>query len=831
VSRIHLLSPAAIVLFFATIMPGAHASGARRAGTEHVFGKVVDGKTKKAVDYASVSLLAATKDSLIAGMLTEPNGDFSIDNVAPGSYRLKVTFMGYKTYEKTINLSAANPEQDLGNIIMEANAQSLTEVTVTGEKATINMNVDRKVFNVDKDISSRGGNGLDVMKNIPGVSIDADGNVTLRNNTPQIYIDGKPTSLTLDQVPSDEIDRVEVITNPSAKYEAAASGGILNVILKHNRKPGYNGIASILIGTNRQWNGTALVNFHKNKIGFTLSANTNGATNPTAGFTNRTNLNTATGLPSNYYNQNQYKTNVRAFEAVRVGFDYYISNRNTLSLTENMNIGTFSNTINSDITSLDSLRRETSYGRNYNYEGVTRRTFTTNLDFKHTYPQRGKEYSITISYERYYSATAFLDTTSTYSPTGSLLPGSEGFFKQSIPSGIQSNMVTAQWDFTHPLRDSIKLEYGLRSSYKRTNTFANAYNYIDSLSESSYDANLSSRYRTDELVNAAYVTVGQQVRHFSYQVGVRFEEVYFSGMLLDRNQTFSYAYPQTPSSLYESFFPSFYLAYRINEHHLFQINGTRKSNRPSPGQINPNLEVIDNKDYTVGNPDLQPEFINQGELNYSLTVSKFDWLTSVYLRYTEHPITNFSYDTTLNGTPNSLLATYLNGKGKFTYGWENTMKINPTKNMNINLSGNIFYTSIQTYASGSTAALDNSGFSYIAKAMINYKFPLGFFAQANGAYESPKIIPQGKSTPLYFFDLSASKEIGIATINLTVSDVLNSKAHGTNYVTPEFVESTSRRREVRYAKLGVTFKFGKEDKSDRRRKSRKESKDRDEEQD
>ncbi len=805
------------------------ASGAARAAGERVYGKVIDSKTKKPVDYASVSVLAAGRDSLIAGVLTEANGDFSFENITPGSYRIKITFIGYQTYEKPFSLTSAAPDIDLGNISISTDAEKLTEVTVTGEKAAMTMTVDKKVFNVEKDISSRGGNALDVMKNIPGVSVDADGNVALRNNTPLIYIDGKPTSLTLDQIPSDEIERVEVITNASAKYEAAASGGVLNVVMKHNQKPGYNGLVSVLGGTNAQWNGTAMINIHRKKLGVLVSFNSSGTTNPTKGYNNRTTLDPATSTPLSHYDQNTLRTNKRAFETIRTGIDYYISNRNTLSLTENIVIGRNRNDIDATVRNLDATGTEVSHGNNYNYEGVRRRTSTTTLDYHHGYPKQGKEYTISLNYEFFHSLTDFLDTANTYNSSGDLLPGTAGFFKQSIPSGVRSHMVTAQWDFQHPLRDSIRLEYGLRSYYKRTTTYAYLSDYIDSLDVFRSNPQLSSHYQTDELINAAYLTVGQQVRGgFSYQVGMRFEQVYFAGKLLNKNRSFSYSYPSTPSRVYESFFPSFYLSERISEHHLVQLNGTRKTNRPRGGQIDPNIEVIDQRNYTSGNPSLQPEFINQGELNYNLTVSKFDWLTSAYLRYTEHPITG--YTTRYDSTGSILLATYLNGKGQLTYGWENTMKINPTRSLGINLSGNIFYTSIQTFPDASGRAFTNSGLSWTAKAMINYKFPLGFAAQINGSYEAPKIVPQGRTTAVYYFDISLSKEFSFVTLNLTVSDVLNSKAHGLEYVTPEFIQSSSRRREVRYAKLGAVFKFGKDDKADRQsRKIKKDVKEKEEE--
>ena len=186
------------------------------ANAGSLFGKVVDKKTKKPVEFASVVVLSSQKDSVITGALTSGKGEFILDNVAFGAFRVKISFTGYKPFLQKINLGASLSEQDLGNIMLEEEAQTLGDVTVTADKQTVKLAVDKKVFNVDKDISSRGGSATDVMKNIPGVTVDADGNVTMRNNTPQIYVDGKPVTISLDEIPSDQIERIEVITNPSA---------------------------------------------------------------------------------------------------------------------------------------------------------------------------------------------------------------------------------------------------------------------------------------------------------------------------------------------------------------------------------------------------------------------------------------------------------------------------------------------------------------------------------------------------------------------------------------------------------------------------------------
>ena len=813
-----------VLLFLISLLgcSEAFALSVPAPNTGHVYGKITDGKTQTGLGYVAVSILAAGKDSLIAGMLTDDNGGFSFSNVPTGNFRLKATFEGYAPLIKKISITATTPELNIGNLAMSTSEHKMNEVTITAEKAMTTLGVDKKVFNVDKDISSRGGNALDVMQNLPGVAVDADGNVTLRNNSPLIYVDGKPTTLTLDQIPSDQIDYVEVITNPSAKYEAAASGGIINVVMKHNVKPGYNGLITAVAGTNDQYNGSAMINVHKGVIGASLSANVNGATNTTYGYNNRINLNDV-NAPSSYFDQGQQKTNERRYENIRAGLDFYLDKRNTLSVTQTVVFGWFDNIINSNQVSYDSTKTETSTGKNYNLEAVTRRNYTTMLDFRHTYPKRGKEYNITLQYDRQTSVTAFIDTTNSYDLNGNLL--SNKIFKQNIPSGVESHMVTAQWDFTHPMRDSIKLEYGVRGYYKRTNSYANTSSYSDSLSSFVSDAPLSSDFLTQETIDAAYFSISQHIKRFAYQIGVRYEEDYFIGQLINTGQSFSYHYPQSNATFYEGFFPSFYLSQGVDDHNLFQLNVTRKTNRPSPGQINPNLEVIDQQDYTKGNAALQPEFINQGEVNYNLTYSVVDWLSSVYARYTEHPIVGITIDTTLDNTPNVLLATYANGKGKFNYGWENTFKFFPVKNLTITADINAFYTNIQAFLpeGTKTVLITNAGYSYTAKGIIVYKFPMGFAAQINGSYEAPKPVPQGSTLPVYYFDVAASKELGPLTINFGISDVLNSNVHGYNYDVPdEYIQSLSKRRQTRYAKLGLSFKFGKDDKVTKKRKKDKE---------
>jgi outer membrane receptor protein involved in Fe transport len=783
----------------------------------HIYGKIIDGSTKKAMSYVSVSLYTM-RDSLVTGQLSEDNGDFSFSDLRVGAYNVKVSFIGYKELVSKVVITPTKSEQDIGNLTISPDAQQLKEVDVTGQKSTVELKVDRKVFNVGNDISSRGGTGLDVMKNIPSVSIDADGNVTLRNNTPQVYIDGKPTTLTLEQIPADQIDKVEVITNPSAKYEAASSGGIINVVMKKNTKPGYNGIVNLNIATNTGYNGLAMLNLKEKKFGVNLMYTVNGATNHTYGYFNtaRDSLGHITGKTDQGINS----TFKRLFQVARVGFDFFINNRNTLSISQNAVFGNFNTTDNIGIA-VDSANVNKINGSEVNTQLNHFRNFTTDMSFKHTYPKEGKEYTLDVQYNHSNGGGNYLYTTNYSNLQGEVIPGYPSY--ETTVGGQHSDMVTFLGDFSLPIGKNMKIETGFRSNYKLTYSYNNVTNQgTDSgvISSPLFNQSLSSNYRIDDLVNGAYITFTHQIKGFSYQLGFRAEEVFYRGTsYLNGDQSFSYEYPTTTNigqSIPKMLFPSFNISQKWGTQHELQFNVARKSNRPNFFQIAPFIFSSTATSVQRGNPALQPEFVNQGELNYNYSGSKVSWLTSAYGRYVQQAITTVDLDSNTS-QGNITIATFANAKYSASGGWENILKIFPVKKLDITLTGNVFYTDI----TGSTndGNTSNSGWSWLAKGIISYKFPMDFTAQVNGTYEAPKILLQGKTTPLYYFDVSLAKDFGFFTLNFTVSDVLNTRASGSHLVEtgsePDVTTlvDQSRRRDQRYAKLGVSFRFGKMDAS------------------
>ena len=361
-----------IALCFSTSLLAQFPAGGGRGGGQnmnmgHFYGKVIDDNTGKPMEAVSIQLTqnkmdTVTKkrrDYVIAAMLTDKKGEFSIDKLPIiANYQLLITAVGYAPYNEKVafNLKGGGDmsqmlnavDKDLGNIKMSHDAKQLEGVVVTADKSMLQMNIDRKVFNVDKSLTSVGGTAVDVMKNVPSVNVDIDGNVTLRNSTPQIFIDGRPSTLTLDQIPADEIESVEIITNPSAKFDASGGGsGILNIVLKKNRKAGYNGNIRANIDSRARFGLGADVNIKQGKINFFANGMYNQRKSLSTQSTTR--VDHLSGVTATL-SQKDKPVNLGHFAFGRAGFDYFADNRNTFTLAGVIVGGKFSNEDLLDIT-------------------------------------------------------------------------------------------------------------------------------------------------------------------------------------------------------------------------------------------------------------------------------------------------------------------------------------------------------------------------------------------------------------------------------------------------------------------------------------------------
>lgn len=818
--RQKLLVIAFSILFFSMSfaqMPGGNPKDMMKLMKDikgRLYGKVIDDK-KKPVEFASVVLLWYNKDSAIAGGFTETNGEFNLEGLpAMGGFRLRITQVGYKKYESKVYIQAPNKlEQDLGNIKLEVDPKMLEAVEVVSEKATFQMSVDRKIYNVEKDLSVRGGTGIDVLKNIPTVTLDGDGNATLREKAVMIYIDGKPTTLTMAQIPADAIERVEVISNPSAKFEAAATGGIINVVLKKSKKPGYNGMLMANVGTQDKYGFTGNINVRENPFNFSLLYSLNMTNSGrTFGFTERTDYNFVGAGNDLYYELENNTRTKNNFQFARASVDYNINNRNNIGLAYNIVDGRMSFDDRQDFISKDKNGLVDTWGLRHNITVGGFQNHTAQLNYRKTYPTPNKELTFDATYNQGGGPSTFTFNTYNFAKVASDTTQFEPMLSTNNGKSV-NNMFTAQLDFVNPLSETSKLEAGARLFYKKSEFYNDIRNKDLATGDLMKDTTQSNNYMIDDMVNAAYITyTGKAKWDIGYQGGLRFEQTYYAGKLLDKNLTFTYNYPSNKDNVLFSLFPSLFLTKKVGAKSEVQFNLSRKIERPNFFQAMPFIMFSDARNYRIGNPALKPELVNISEINFNYVFSKGNWLSSAYTRYNQQPITNYLYQSPTNAS--ITVNTFTNGKDQWRYGFENTARINWHKNFNTTFNVDVFYVYLNSGIIDALPETVSQGWSYKGKVGLNYTLPWQLQLQVNGNYEAPKAIIYGQSREMYFADISLNKMLNMKWIfNVTLSDIFNSKQFGYTTSTDNWAQEMSRRRETRFLRFTITYLFGKFDTS------------------
>jgi outer membrane receptor protein involved in Fe transport len=794
-------------------------------GAGKLFGRIVDAKTNKGVDAASVQLFQKNNGTLAGGMLTKPNGDFDISNLAvTDTFRLEATAIGYAkqeiiiTFDRSGKGSATTVEKDLGNIKLTAESQYLNSVTVVAQKPALQMGIDRKTFDVEKNLASAGGTAIDVMRNIPSVTVDVDGSVLLRNNAPQIFVDGRPTILSLDQIPADNIERVELITNPSAKFDAASTGGIINVVLKKNKKLGLNGLVSAGIGSPDIYTGNLALNLRQGKFNFFVNGNYNQSGGRAKSETYRQNKDN--GVVQDYFNQFAFTDRSRRFASIRFGMDYFLDNRNTLTLTQNFGGGRFTNNEEQHQEYLDVNQQPAHYGFRTSDGKSTNERSSTQLIFKHNFVEAGKSISADINYN-HGSNHDNTDILNTYSfPDGNIYAADSRV--RNNGSGV-NNQVTVQVDYVDPQGEDNKLETGIRTYINDNSSVFNAFSVNNAIETK---LPLSNHYEYREMVNAAYVTYTGKLLGIGYQAGLRAEHSKFDGELVDSAQKFGYQFPNKINSLFDALFPSLYLSKEIGEGQEIQLNYSRRIRRPDFWQMNPFVDINDPLNIRQGNPALRPEFTNSFEFNYNKTYSSGNFLGVIYFRNTQGDITRFSDTITaaqyqqLNNAaidPSAILNTFVNAKYQNRWGAELTLQQKIGQQLDITPTIDLQYKKVVSAVNN--IDLSNEGLNWEAKLIINYRIAAKsalwnkWSFQATGGYESPEVIPQGKRKEMYGIDLGLRKEFlkNKATFTFNVNDVFNSRKRGTINDTENFYQDSYRRWDVRSFRATLTYKFGKSD--------------------
>ena len=820
------------------------------------YGKVVDDATGKGLGYASVQLTGMRFDStakamqpvLLAGQLTAENGDFSLENLPiRGQFTLKVTYLGYGEVEQKISFgsgekpaggpppaTAGRPganagavDKDLGNIRLAVSSQVLKEVTISGEASQVTLALDRKIYRVDKDGVAAGGTAEDAMKNIPSLNVDIDGNLTLRNSAPQIFVDGRPTTLSLDQIPADAIDNVEVITNPSAKYDASGgNAGIVNIVLKKDRKVGYNGSVRTGVDMRGRFNLGGDLNVRQGKINAFVSGNLNQRRSLSTGGTDRQNF---FGIPRTNVNQTSDSENQGYFASGRAGVDWFVNNRNTFTVAGSYTTGSFNSTDNLRIqtntiggSSSLALRHSDSHRMFENFGGQ--------LLFKHLFPKEGKEWTADLNYNgAQFDNNGLFNTDYQDAPLRT---------RQRQEGRGTNNFLTMQTDFVHPITASTKLEMGARSAFR--NYQSDNANYQFNFADDQYvrAPGFADRYKFEDRVLAAYATYSHSYPKWGYQLGLRAESSQYTGTLLDVDSTFQNEYPL-------SLFPSVFLTYKLNDEDNVQLSYTRRINRPSFFNLIPFYDFSDSLQLSRGNPGLLPEFTNSFELQYqNIFVQGHNLLLSIYYKQATDQITRYLF-TEFNDIleRDVVVSSFANSNSSIAYGLEFTIKNTFFKFIELTSNFN-FYNSVVD-AQNVESQLKVEQFTWFVKENLAFKLPQAFTVQFSGSYQSRTAASidggggggrggggggwmggtsntaQGYTIPVGYVDLSIRKDLwkrkGSLTLNM--QDILRTRRNGSHAESAFFVQDTWRRRDPQLVRLNFSYRFGKFDTSLFRRKN------------
>lgn len=831
------------------------------------YGKVVDSTSNKGVEFASVQLIGnmfdtvsmGMKKTIIAGQLTESNGDFSLSQLPLfGKLTLKITAIGYNDLEKEVSFNIdfekmkqsgggmgmmGAVDRDLGNIKLSPSITALKAVEIIGTAPVLELKLDKKVFNVEKNMISTGGTAEDVLKQVPSVNVDMDGNVTMRNAAPQIFVDGKPTTLTIDQIPADAIQSVELITNPSAKYEAAGGqGGILNIVLKKEKRIGYNGNIRAGIDQRGKANGGADINVREGKLNAFISANLNQRYSITEGKTQRENL---IGNPLTNIYQDNYSISDGLFAHTRGGIDWFADNRNTFTFSGNYVAGKFepvdelntrTDTIYPAYTSSTSYERISKTGRQFENKGAT-------FQYKHLFPKAERELTADINYNKS-SFTGWGDYSSNYfngagDPFGNTI-------LQDMSSKGYTEILSGQLDYIYPLNEKSKIETGIRGTNR--NFLSKTENFLknDSTGEFELIKNQSSNYKFNDQVYAGYVILSRQKEKFTYQLGLRGESSFYTGELIDSNKTFKNYFPA-------SLFPSISGTYDLNGKDNFQLSYSRRINRPTFFQLIPFTDYSDSLNLKRGNASLKPEFTHSFELSYLKTINQQNnVLISAYYKTSNNLITSFQkneYDSVLKR--NAVISTYENANASYAYGGELTSKHTARKWLEFTCNINAYYSIID--AKNIEAGLKNEKFSWFAKLNITIKPFKNFSIQLTPDYKSVTSLPssgggggrfsgptggmggqgwmggssataQGYVKARYEVDAAIKYEFlknKAASISVNVRDIFASDNSETITESDYFNQTSLRIRDPQFVRVNFSYRFGKFDTSLFRRKNNK----------
>ena len=765
----------------------------------NISGIVNEKITKQPLEYTTLTFTNNKNPKVVFGGITNAKGEFNIE-VNAGSYNVKIEFISFKAIE--IKQQVYKESTNIGTIYLEEDANQLNEVIVRSEKTTIEIKLDKKVYNVGSDLMVKGGTVSDVLDNIPSLSVDSDGIVSLRGNANvRILVDGKPSNAiniaeALRQIPADAIDKVEVVTNPSARYDSEGGGGLLNIILKKGKNKGLNGAIIASTGDPLNYGISGNINYKSKFYNIYTTSGYNYRKNPGHAIFNTQYLN-SDGTIKKYIDE--YRNNERLSKGYNsnIGFDIYLNDNTTWSNAINLR--------NNDSGNPEDVSYY-NYDLNHVYNGTTYRNsnqtsdginkeYTTNFTKK--FKREGHKFTIDGSFSN--------NTDNDYSLITSSISERTSNMQTQNRNMIQS-------DYVLPFGKANQFEFGYKGDFNKLFTEYKV-GTVD-LTTGTYTPNLQYTNTLDykETVNALYTQFGTKLNKFSFLFGLRWED-----SKIEINQLVTNDFN---TQKYSNFFPSLFLTYEISDSNSISISYSKRISRPRGRQINPFSSYSSNINIFKGDPNLRPAFTDALDFGYLKKWNKLTVSTSTYVNKTTDSFQFIRRESGafVNGTP-VILSTPINLATELRYGFEFTLNYSPYKwwklNSNFNfykfdLRGNYIYTNYQNIVV--IQNFDSSASSWFTRLTSKITLPYKIDWQTNITYNGPEKYAQGNALGVVGANLGFSKDVmkDKGTIAFNIQDVFNSRKRMYNNNIPNVLNSyVEMQRSVRQITLSFTYRFNK----------------------
>ena len=757
-----------------------------------VSGQLLDEATGEPIGFANVAVYSGA-DSLIAGGTTDLDGRFELTGIPYGRYRVEMSFLGYGTRDMEVELSAAQPAVAFDNVTLGEGGQDLEEVVVTADRAVMELGLDRKVFNVEKSIAAAGGSAEDLLRQIPSITVDLEGNVSLRGTgNVRFLVNGRPSGLTgtntvtfLQSLTAANIERVEVITNPGAAYDPDGTGGIINIVLKNKQDDGFNAGVTLNAGTGNKIDGNLDANWRKGKFNTTFGVSARHDERFFRGYRDQTATFPDTTF-SRFFTFNGSRQ--RESQALKLGVEYFLSKRGSLQLSGNYQWDQGNSTNLRTTKFYDGKGALASTGLLTEAEPETGSDYEFRADYRTTFAKDGRQLSGSLQFSNSEETETGNFFTNTYVDEAVVSQD-----RRNSPSNDGRRQYLGQLDYEQQIGE-FKFEAGWRSTLQQleNESLFNVYNF-DADQFERVDSN-SNRFLYNEDVHAVYATFGGKVDKLIFSAGLRAEQAYTNSQLTEPTA-------EDFTNDYLKVYPSVFLGYQVSETGTLQASYSRRINRPDARALNPFVDRGDPLNLRTGNPFLLPELINSFELNLQQQFGKGTVTGGFYFRQLSDLITRIT-ETRPGGIS---VATQANLDSGRDYGVEIITTYRPTKKMDLTVSANAYKSIVDgTLAEG---AVEAAGYMFNGRLQGTYAFPWGIGSQFTYFYRSPGVTPQGKNQAMQSLDLGLRKPIlnDLGAITLRVTDLFNQRKFGYTTDVGGLLTSSQFQRESRIVYLGFQY--------------------------